>query len=457
MINIWDTATLEKALHVHVPNGITTSTVQFNSVDISKGDLFIALKGSTDGHNYALDAINRGANAVIIDKEIDGIDPSKMIIVQDTWNVLISLAKFKRQNSKAQFIAVTGSAGKTSTKDAIYKVISQSGYKAFASRGTFNNHIGLPLNLASIPDDLEYGVFELGMNHSNEISPLSHLVKPHIALITNVLPVHLANFDNIQGIADAKCEIFDGMQENGTIVLNKDNAYYDYCVTKSPKTAKILGFGENEQSDSRLIKYEFDGHLAHLEFTAFGENIKCTTPLAGRHMAQNIAAVLAIAQNIGIPLSTSASVIANLSPLSGRGEIFDVNISGHSCKIIYDCYNANPSSIKSSLEHIKDIDHANKIVILGDMKELGTNEIEFHKALLEPIMNAQIKEIYTVGPLMSYLHTEIKNNCKSLHFADSNELKFALNNLITKDSLVLFKASKSVGLSSIVEELKKQI
>lgn len=455
MIKIWNTLTLEKALQVIVPPNITTSSLQFNSRDVEVGNLFIALRGNSDGHNYAIDAINRGASAVILDQDVEGIDSSKIIKVNNTWDALISLAKFKRQNSNAKFIAVTGSAGKTSTKDTIYKVLLKSGFRTFASRGTFNNHIGLPLNLASIPDDLEYGVFELGMNHPNEISPLSDLVKPHISLITNILPVHLENFKNVEGIADAKCEIFDGMPEDGIVVLNRDSGYYDYSVLKSPKTSKILSFGEDIKSDSRLTKYNFDGEKAKLEFIVFGEPIQFSTYLAGRHMAQNIAAVLAISKNIGISLSKAAEIISTLSPLSGRGEIFNTNISGHQCKIIYDCYNANPSSIKSSLAHIKDMSHPNKVVILGDMKELGHNEVEYHKSLLQPIIDAQIKEVYTVGPLMFHLHSDIQEYCKCLHFEDSKSLESALPSLITKDSMILFKASKSMGLTSVVEKLRK--
>ncbi|MES2215309.1 MAG: UDP-N-acetylmuramoyl-tripeptide--D-alanyl-D-alanine ligase [Pseudomonadota bacterium] len=453
---IWTSRSLSEALQVEVPHDIQTSILQFNSKDVNEGDLFIALMGQSDGHLYAKDALLRGAAAIIIDHEVDDIDKSKVIMVKDTEAALLDLAKYKRNHSKAKFIAVTGSAGKTSTKDAIYKILQKFG-QSFASRGTFNNHLGVPLNLASIPDDTEYAILEIGMNNPGEITPLSILTKPDIAIITNVLPVHLGQFSSLRDIADAKCEIFAGMEQGGVeqggiVLLNKGNEFYEYCASEAG-SHNIYSFGAAEGADARLASYSFDGTESHLEFLVLGKKVEASTKLAGKHMAENLAAGLMVAEIWKLDLDKAAIAISELSPLKGRGEILHIKISGHNCDIIYDCYNANPSSVQSALMHMKDVNHENKIVILGDMLELGTDAAEYHKALAPFVIASGARTLYTVGDLMHNLHRDLKNTIKCKHFTNSEDLQQSFPELVNQDSLILFKASKSMKLSNVVEDL----
>jgi UDP-N-acetylmuramoyl-tripeptide--D-alanyl-D-alanine ligase len=451
MTTIWTSESLSKALQINVPSNIKTSVVQFNSKDITPGDLFIALRGSTDGHLYAKDAISRGASAVILDHEGDGIDGSKIIMVQNTQDALLKLAKYKRYTSKAKFIGVTGSSGKTSTKDAIHHVLKSFG-PSFASRSTFNNHIGVPLNLASMPDNIQYAVLEMGMDHAGEIEYLSRLVEPDIALITNVFPVHLGSFDTVQDIADAKCEVFKNMKDNSIVILSKDSKYYEYCLNKTSKKI-TYSFGETEDADSRLLSYIFDGKTAHLKFNVANQHINISTGLAGKHMAQNLSAVLMIINVLGLDLEKAATSISGLSPLSGRGKILHTKISGHNCDVIYDSYNASPPSVQSSLEHLKDMTHNNKVVVLGDMCELGPTAVQYYKALVPFVVDSGAKCLYTVGELMKHLYDELRDKMHCEHFVDSDDIGQALPSLIDKDSLILFKGANRMKLSKIVEDL----
>ena len=458
MINTWDNASLSEALGIEINQNIVANKVQFNSKDVQSGDLFIALKGNTDGHIYVKDAIDRGASCAIVERNVDIPDKSKLIVVDDASIALTRLAKYKRSKSKATFIGVTGSAGKTSTKEGLYDILSHFN-KSFASRGNFNNHIGVPLNLASMPDDTKYAVLEMGMNNPGEISPLSDLAQPDIAIITNILPVHIENMGSIDGIANEKCQIFSGLSSSGVALLNRDSDHFMHCqnvLSQMKPLAQLYSFGEHKDADSRLLWYDFDGNIANIRYSVRGKEIDISTHLAGKHMAINIASMLLVADILNLELTKVASVIESLTPLEGRGKLLKTNVAGKNCTIIYDCYNANPSSVQSSLEHFSDMKHSNKIAILADMLELGNEAERYHKELAPYVINSEVGCLCTVGPLMRNLYNELKHNVKTIHFDNSEDLYAAMHDLVTEESMILFKGSKGMKLSSVVERLIKQ-
>ncbi len=470
---VWTSKTLKEALGVEVPLGIEGFRVQFNSKDVNEGDVFIALKGDNgDGHQYVTNALEMGAACAIVSQfnlagSHPGLEPGShefpgipgqarddqliarngIIKVEDTFEALHKLAKYKRDKSNAKFIAITGSIGKTSTKESIAAVLKVYG-KSMATRGNFNNHIGVPLDLASMPDDLEYAVFEMGMEHPGEISHLSKMVKPDIALITTISLIHLVFFTSEQGIADAKCEIFDGMTSDGVVLLNCDNKHYEYCAKKASHL-NISTFGTSDKADYRVANYSFDGVVAHMDFTLHNQTYAATTKLVGRHMATNLTAVLGISDLLGLPTEGVLEVMKDLAPKRGRGEQITLTLNGHKCTLIHDCYNAEPASVKAALEHMKDIKHDNKIAILADMRWLGDTEIQHHLSLVDYVLEAGINKLYTVGGLMVHLHKKLTDTIECKHFETSAELQKEVLNLINDDSLILIKGSNIMGLLNV--------
>lgn len=463
---IWTSESLGEALGVAVPHGIRGGALQFNSKDLSEGDVFIALQGNNDGHSYVLDALSKGAACAIVSMSPEGVPKDKLILVEDTYKALYALADYKRRTSKAKFIGITGSVGKTSTKEIIFGIAKNFG-ASFVSRANFNNHLGLPLNLASMPDDTEYGIFEIGMDKAGELSELSKFLKPDIAIITNIAPVHLAHFNSIDDIAVAKAEIFEGMNTRGIAILNADDKYYDYFIERIG-AMKFSSFGERDGATSQLCKYEFDGALAHIELKLKTEPYSVDTTLGGHHMARNLACGLVVSHILGFDPSVVIEAIRDLKPARGRGEQIELTLGGYKCTLIHDCYNAGPVSVKASLKHLADIKHRHKIAILADMRELGEQEKQYHRDLAKHVIEAGISKLYTVGSLMHELHEELSDIAKSAnqtknynmlklkHFNDSKELQEALMSLVDNDSLILMKGSKSTGLLAVADYLIKE-
>lgn len=454
MKQIWTSETLSTALDIKAPQGISGQALQFNSKDLSEGDIFIALKGNTDGHAYVSDALSSGAGCAIVSQKIESVSQDKLIIVEDTYKALYALAEYKRKTSKAKFIGITGSVGKTSTKEIIFGIAKNFG-KSFVSRANFNNHLGLPLNLASMPDDIEYGIFELGMNRAGELSELSKFLKPDIAVITNIAPVHLAHFNSMDDIAAAKAEIFEGVSDNGFAILNLDDKYCDYFIEKWGGV-NYACFGKKDGAMSQLYKYEFDGRLAHIEFKLKDKSYSADTTLAGHHMARNLACGLLVSEVLGFNTQAVINAMKELKPVRGRGEQIELELSNHKCILIHDCYNAGPVSVTASLKHLANIKHENKIAILADMRDLGAREKEYHRDLAKYVLEAGISKLCTVGTLMRELHDELKGSLNLKHFNNSNELLQEIVSLIKSDSLILMKGSKSTGLLAVADYLIKQ-
>ncbi|MCX4080005.1 UDP-N-acetylmuramoyl-tripeptide--D-alanyl-D-alanine ligase [Rickettsia rhipicephali] len=448
---IWNSKTLSAALGITISNSINCNKVQFNSKDVKKGDLFIALQGNRDGHDYVLDAIDKGAAAVIISKRVEINDKYKIILVDDCFEALQKIALYKRENSKAKFIAITGSVGKTSTKEAL-KVLLQHDFLVFASRGNFNNKLGMLINLASMADDTEYAIFELGMNHKGEIRELVQILKPNIAMITNISEAHLEFFSSLEEIAEAKCEIFANFSKNDVAVINADTNCYNkiLSILKNLSITDIHSFGRSSKTSAELILYENLGEQVYLKYKINNKVLDVTIPFIPRHFTENYTGVLLIIDILGKDIEIAANHLANISPTKGRGEIINIQ----NCRVICDYYNASPQSMKAALEYLKQVPAENKTAIIGDMLELGENSKRLHEKLVQYILDAACSKVYLVGVNTKYIDDLLPSKIAKKYFKNVDELITHITDLFEGNELILIKGSRGVKLDKIVDYYK---
>lgn len=448
---IWNSKTLSAVLGITISNSINCNEVQFNSKDVKKGNLFIALQGNRDGHDYVLDAIDKGAAAVIISKRVEINDKDKIILVDDCFEALQKMALYKRENSKAKFIAITGSVGKTSTKEAL-KVLLQHDCLVFASRGNFNNKLGMLINLASMADDTEYAIFELGMNHKGEIRELVQILKPHIAMITNISEAHLEFFNSLEEIAEAKCEIFANFSKNDIAVINADTNCYNkiLSILKNLSITDIHSFGRSAKTSAELILYENLGEQVYLKYKINNKVLDVTIPFIPRHFTENYTGVLLIIDILGKDIEIAANHLANISPTKGRGEIINIQ----NCRVICDYYNASPQSMKAALEYLKQVPAENKTAIIGDMLELGENAKRLHEKLVQYILDAACSKVYLVGVNTKYIDDLLPSKIAKKYFKNVDELITHITDLFEGNELILIKGSRGVKLDKIVDYYK---
>ncbi|ACP53696.1 UDP-N-acetylmuramoylalanyl-D-glutamyl- 2,6-diaminopimelate--D-alanyl-D-alanyl ligase [Rickettsia africae ESF-5] len=448
---IWNSKTLSAVLGITISNSISCNEVQFNSKDVKKGNLFIALQGNRDGHDYVLDAIDKGAAAVIISKRVEINDKDKIILVDDCFEALQKMALYKRENSKAKFIAITGSVGKTSTKEAL-KVLLQHDFLVFASRGNFNNKLGMLINLASMADDTEYAIFELGMNHKGEIRELVQILKPNIAMITNISEAHLEFFNSLEEIAEAKCEIFANFSKNDIAVINADTNCYNkiLSILKKLSITDIHSFGRSAKTSAELILYENLGEQVYLKYKINKKVLDVMIPFIPRHFTENYTGVLLIIDILGKDIEIAANHLANISPTKGRGEIINIQ----NCRVICDYYNASPQSMKAALEYLKQVPAENKTAIIGDMLELGENSKRLHEKLVQYILDAACSKVYLVGVNTKYINDLLPSKIAKKYFKNVDELITHITDLFEGNELILIKGSRGVKLDKIVDYYK---
>ncbi|WP_341753087.1 MULTISPECIES: UDP-N-acetylmuramoyl-tripeptide--D-alanyl-D-alanine ligase [unclassified Candidatus Tisiphia] len=454
---IWSARDLSNALNIEVHPDIHGGQVQFNSNSVTDGDLFIALKGANDGHNYALHALERGANAVIISQEITGLPDEKVIMVPDTLTALHQMAEYKRQKSQAKFIGVTGSSGKTGTKEAIKTVLNHFG-STFASRGNFNNHLGVPINLASLPDDIEYAVFEMGMNHPGEIRTLTKMVRPDISVITTISEAHLEFFQSQLHLVDAKCEIFEGMSKDGIAVIDLDSPYYNRVLQnlKQLSINNIYSFGTSPYADCSLISYEYQQitQQVRLRYSIHNTKIDIKIPLVPEHYARNYTIALQMSAILNLDINVAARQLSKILLMDGRGKLINAKYHGQDYQIICDYYNANPESVKAALLYLKQLSGKKKIAIIGDMLELGDNSIKFHKDLIPAILDSGANRVFLVGNNTQYIYQSLPDEIEKIHFDNVDLLIENLSKLLKGNELILIKGSNSTQLSKIIQSFE---
>ncbi|RWD24757.1 MAG: UDP-N-acetylmuramoylalanyl-D-glutamyl-2,6-diaminopimelate--D-alanyl-D-alanine ligase [Mesorhizobium sp.] len=442
-----------------MPQGI--SGISIDSRSLQPGDAFFAIKGETmDGHDFATAAVKAGAGVLVV---AEGKLPSlgrltaPMIVVQDVLVALERLGVAARARSGARIIAVTGSAGKTTTKEALRHVLSAVG-TVHASAQSFNNHWGVPLTLARMPESCDYAVFEIGMNHPGEVRPLVKMVRPHVAIVTLIAAAHLGFFRNLDEIAQAKAEIFEGLEPDGAALLNRDDSRWKLLdkMAKAAGVEHVYSFGENARSTFRLVKCELDADHSVIAAKIDGREVLARVGAPGRHMVQNVLAVLGAAQLVGADLGKVASALADLSAERGRGKRHILRHPKGPITLIDESYNANPASMAAAMALLNATPvsgEGRRIAVLGDMLELGSHSAKLHAALAELIIGTGTQTVFLGGPEMRALAEILPSDVNTEYRAGAEELKPLLLSAVRPGDVVMVKSSKGIGFSKLVEAL----
>ncbi|MGX5827574.1 UDP-N-acetylmuramoylalanyl-D-glutamyl-2,6-diaminopimelate--D-alanyl-D-alanine ligase [Mesorhizobium sp. 43Arga] len=442
-----------------MPEGL--SGISIDSRSLQPGDAFFAIKGETmDGHDFATAAIKAGAGVLVV---AEGKLPSlgrltaPIIVVEDVLVALEKLGVAARARSQAKIIAVTGSAGKTTTKEALRHGLSAVG-KVHASAQSFNNHWGVPLTLARMPVDCDYAVFEIGMNHPDEIRPLVKMVRPHVAIVTIIAAAHLGFFRNLDEIAKAKAEIFEGLEPKGAAVLNRDDARYKLLdrMAHAAGVEHVYGFGENARSTFKLTRCELHADHSDIAARIGGRDMIARIGAPGRHMVQNVLAVLGAAQLVGADLDKVALALADLSAERGRGKRHVLRHPQGSITLIDESYNANPASMAAAMALLNATPvtgEGRRIAVLGDMLELGDYSAKLHAALADLIVGTGTQTVFLGGSEMRALAEALPGDIKMEYRAGVEELKPVLLAALKPGDVVMIKSSKGIGFAKLVDAL----
>jgi UDP-N-acetylmuramoyl-tripeptide--D-alanyl-D-alanine ligase len=437
--------------------------VSIDSRTIKPGDLFIALSGpSFDGHGFVADALDKGAAAAVVaatPRDIAADAP--LLQVNNTESALASLARRARDRSSARRICVTGSVGKTSTKDALAAALRPQGL-THATEGNLNNQIGAPLTLSRMTADTKFAVIELGINHPGELTELSALCRPHVAIITAIAPAHLEFFSSVTDISIAKAEIFSGLEPGGTAILNRDDAQFAliYEIATQAAERRVVSFGCHSEADVKAVKISADGSGSTISAQIHGRPVKYRVGSPGRHWVMNSLAVLAAVEAAGGDAETAAQVFETMSAAPGRGQALniDLNNSVGQFLLIDDSYNANPASMRAAFETLSvatPSDGGRRIAVLGDMLELGDKAPALHKSLSCGLHRARADLVFCAGPLMASLYEELPEEMRGALAQSAEDLAPILEENIRVGDVVLVKGSLGSRMATIVEALKQ--
>ena len=433
--------------------------VSIDSRMVNPGDLFVAIRGPKfDGHDFAADALAADAAAAVVDRRPDGIeDDAPLLIVNETTIALEDLGRAARSRTNAKIIAVTGSVGKTGTKEALRFVLEKQG-RCMASEGSFNNHWGVPLSLSRMPADTDFGIFEIGMNHAGEITPLTEMVSPHVAVITNVEAVHSAHFDSIEAIADAKAEIFQGLGSDGAAVINRDSVLYDHlhAAAIAANINNVIGFGGHPEARVRVTEVSIESDGSTIRALVDGEEILYRLGLPGRHWVMNSLAVLAAVGAAGGEIGPAAAELAGMIGLKGRGQRHTVEVSGGSFIVIDESYNASPVSMNAAFEVLGRMEPeggGRRVAVLGDMLELGAESGAQHAALVESLIAERINVVFTAGQYMGALWDVLPRSMRGATANSAAQLLPKVTGMIRAGDVVVVKGSAGSNTGPIVDAL----
>jgi UDP-N-acetylmuramoyl-tripeptide--D-alanyl-D-alanine ligase len=454
---LWTSQDIQKALNLCSLPLFESTNVCIDTRKLEKGDLYIALQGeNTDGHHYVEEAFKKGASACVVKKEFQS-SSGPLVAVEDTLKALENLGIFARNRSQAKIIGITGSAGKTSTKEIVTLVLSHFG-KTSASLGGLNNHWGLPLSLARLHPEAEFGVFEMGMNHLHEIEHLTKMARPDVAIITNVEKAHLGNFNNFQEIAEAKSEIFLGVPSKGLAILNQDNQWFDFLKNKALKQdLNIITFGEDQNADVILKDIKLFHEKSHITVSVGGQDITYTMSAPGLHMAKNSLIALSLCFYLKLDLIEASKTLAKFKPLQGRGLQQMIPWKNGLIHLIDEAYNANFASIEAALGLLSRAPLQNKgrrIAILGDMRELGEESQKIHDGLKEIILKSHVDLCLTCGPHMGKMLLSLPQEIQGGAAKNVYELLPLAEAEIKPGDVVLIKGSRGWTLEVLINHLK---
>jgi UDP-N-acetylmuramoyl-tripeptide--D-alanyl-D-alanine ligase len=465
MTALWTIDAMAAAMHAE-KSGALPQDVPGLSIDtrtIGKGEAFFAIKGdSRDGHDFVAAALKAGAGLAVVARGsgLQFAANAPLLIVADVLEALHDLASGARARIDAKVIAVTGSVGKTGTKEALRLALSPDG-ETHVSAASYNNHWGVPLSLARCPASAKFAVFEIGMNHAGEITPLTKLVRPHVAIVTAIEPVHLEYFGSLEKIADAKAEIFSGIEPGGAAVLNRDNAQYARlaAAAKAAGVKRVISFGENKKADAQLKRVSLHPECSCVQATILGQDVTYKLGAPGRHLVLNSLAVLAAASLVGADLALAALALNNLKPATGRGARSALRVPGGKALLIDESYNANPASMAAAIALLGQAPvgrEGRRIAVLGDMLELGAQGAALHRALARPIEQANVDLVFCSGPLMHTLWEALPSGRRGGYAETAAALEPAVLAALRDGDAVMVKGSLGSKMGPIVKALERQ-
>jgi UDP-N-acetylmuramoyl-tripeptide--D-alanyl-D-alanine ligase len=439
----------------------TVSGISIDSRTIGRGEAFFAIADRRDGHEFVAAALAAKAGLAVVaaDRHLELAQDAPLLVVPDVLAALRALAAAARARTQAKVIGVTGSVGKTGTKEALRLALSKDG-ETHASVASYNNHWGVPLSLARCPASARYAVLEMGMNHTGEIAPLSRLARPHVALITTIAPVHLEFFGTLAKIADAKAEIFLGLEGGGAAVLNRDNSQFAHLKRRAKEAgvARIVSFGEHEKADARLIKCALHAECSTVQADILGTEITYKIGAPGRHLVLNSLAVLATAVLVDADLALAALALAEFKPASGRGTLIEIDLPGGPAFVIDESYNANPASVDAALALLGQApigSRGRRVAVLGDMLELGPRGLALHRGLLAGVNANAVDLVFCCGPLMRALWQALPASRRGGYAEDSAALEAQVVSAIHAGDVVMVKGSLGSRMAPIVEALQR--
>ncbi len=434
--------------------------VSIDTRTLQPGDLFVAIKGDAqDGHAYVAKAFELGAAAAIVSAaQVDRFSPLGSVFpAADTLGAMERLGAAARQRSKAKIVAVTGSVGKTSAKEMLRTALGALG-PTHASAASYNNHWGVPLTLARLPREAEFGVFEIGMNHAGEIAALVPQVRPHVALITTIAPVHIEYLGSLAAIADAKAEIFDGLAASGVAVLNRDAPEFERLRARAQaRAARVVSFGRGEGVDAQLKGVERAADGSAIEAALFGRAIRFALGAPGDHMAMNAVGVLAAIAALGDDVDVAAGALARFAPPKGRGERLTLAADGGPFIVIDESYNANPASMRAALTLLGDTEPGpggRRIAVLGDMLELGPESEALHAELAPAIGQNHVDLLFGAGPLTKALIDRAPKSTAAHWGPKSQDIEAATLAAVRPGDVVMVKGSNGSRMGPIVSALR---
>ncbi len=463
MTLLWETDALLAATKGRpvgpMPEGITGISIDTRT--LQPGEAYFAIKGENmDGHDFVSAAMKAGASMAIVAEEklvaLGGIKVP-LVVVSDVLEAMRQLGMAARARCKGRIIAVTGSVGKTTTKEMLRTVLAASG-AVHASVASFNNHWGVPLTLARMPTETKFGVFEIGMNHPDEIRPLVKMVRPHIAVITNVGAVHLGAFKDVDQIAKAKAEIFEGVVPGGYGVISSSDKraklLSEYAIKADVE--HLLTFGSKRGSDFRLKSAESSDGQTRFSVSLRGKTHSGVINVHGDHMLSNAVLVLGVADLAGADLAKSVDAVSSIKPEKGRGKRHELAKGKETFLLIDESYNANPTSMRSAMAALGSTGIEGKgrrIAVLGDMRELGHSAQKFHRELALPIREFGIDLVFTIGSDIAVLKEELAAKCFGGHYTDWQSAQAEISKTLRQDDIIMLKASNGLRFAELVEAL----
>lgn len=460
MATLWTGAELNEIFGSGLEADLQIHGISIDSRTLQPGDLFVALQGvSQDGHLFVEKAVQNGAAAVLVSKKIDGLN-CPQIVVFNTLKALEEMAQFARMRSLATIIAITGSVGKTSTKEILAHVLEEFGSVSY-SVASFNNHWGVPLSLARMPAEAKFGIFEIGMNHAGEIAPLVGLVQPHISLITTIAPAHIGNMGDMQAIANEKAAIYSGLVAGGTAIIPCDTEFYTFLSTVAAQYSprRILSFGEGDQADIRLLGYQSSMEKVSVTIALRDKKIQYKFPLRGKHFALNSLIAFAVATALNLDIDRICQRLETMPAIKNRGEIYELEIEGKRIALIDDAYNANLVSMKAGIDVLMDYSwphHGRRIAVLGEMLELGDYASQHHEELGWYLKAREVDMVYlSGGEAMQQCFVVLPGIKQHVCVRNPLDLVPSLIRDLQNGDVVLVKGSKGSRVSLVVDELLK--